>query len=627
MRKLHCYSLFKSAAALCCIGALVCLFAACPNGQTRKNQATVIVNVLDSVGGVPITEPAALTVYKVGTERSLYSQVQVINGTAQLSLQKNERYDFSLSGTENGRAASAIENYWIRSADIQTVTMIQRMIQKGARPEAPSIQSVTLNGKSFEDGGVWAGAAGQTMKLQIVFKAPSRAIQARSTDTNFGCAIGVGTAPSFYNNIASASPDCERNADGSWKCTANFALQKISFPDEFNNFIITAYDVAGNRVERHINSIQFKERRPALKTIEGASIQEFRVEMRRYPHSLKIFNTQQQSELRPRSISPHNGESTSYEVLLWFQIKDLASQDLPIRGFDIYRRVQGQSAWTLVGRKQYAADYTGEQDSQYSTYMGFHNGYDTDPSLEEGVTYEYKVEPFTDGTHRLVSPTATARLLPASTIELINPADNGVVKKSELDKLSFSFRITNPAIWDNRLADSFMFGLLVTDKTSSENVIFAGKISVYLKRSAGRRLGLQYAVSGNPKEYSFAELQERGYIPADATEDDFISYSNGIVTIKPRYLTTAGFNHPLFRDAAFKTGYTYSWDILDWGKDAKEILDNEPAEFTAVWQSKDIEGHEIPYPTEPLSSSESFVSHLRYPGSLNGQCYFKVIDE
>ena len=213
MRKLHCYSLFKSAAALCCIGALVCLFAACPNGQTRKNQATVIVNVLDSVGGVPITEPAALTVYKVGTERSLYSQVQVINGTAQLSLQKNERYDFSLSGTENGRAASAIENYWIRSADIQTVTMIQRMIQKGARPEAPSIQSVTLNGKSFEDGGVWAGAAGQTMKLQIVFKAPSRAIQARSTDTNFGCAIGVGTAPSFYNNIASASPDCERNAD------------------------------------------------------------------------------------------------------------------------------------------------------------------------------------------------------------------------------------------------------------------------------------------------------------------------------------------------------------------------------------------------------------------------------
>ena len=411
------------------------------------------------------------------------------------------------------------------------------------------------------------------MKLQIVFKAPSRAIQARSTDTNFGCAIGVGTAPSFYNNIASASPDCERNADGSWKCTANFALQKISFPDEFNNFIITAYDVAGNRVERHINSIQFKERRPALKTIEGASIQEFRVEMRRYPHSLKIFNTQQQSELRPRSISPHNGESTSYEVLLWFQIKDLASQDLPIRGFDIYRRVQGQSAWTLVGRKQYAADYTGEQDSRYSTYMGFHNGYDTDPSLEEGVTYEYKVEPFTDGTHRLASPTATARLLPASTIELINPADNGVVKKSELDKLSFSFRITNPAIWDNRLADSFMFGLLVTDKTSSENVIFAGKISVYLKRSAGRRLGLQYAVSGNPKEYSFAELQERGYIPADATEDDFISYSNGIVTIKPRYLTTAGFNHPLFRDAAFKTGYTYSWDILDWGKDAKEILD------------------------------------------------------
>ena len=627
MRTLQSYSFFKCTATLCCIGALVCLFAACPTGQTQPQQkpATVTVNVLDSSGGVSITERTMLTVYNAGTTTSACEPVTVTNGTAQLSLLKGQRYDFSLSGTENGRAASVIENYWVRNTDVQTVTMIQRKIQTGAQPKAPSIQSVTLNGQPFEDGGVWAGAPGQTMRLQIIFKSPSRAIQARPTDTNFGCAVDIGTSPSFHNNIASVSPVCERDTDGSWKCTANFAFDRISFPDEFNNFIITAYDVSGNRVERHINSIEFKERRPGLKTIEGATIQGFRVEMHRYPHSLNLFNTHKQ--IRPLGIAPHNGESNTYEVLLWFQIKDIASQDLPIRGFYIYRRKQGQTEWALVGRKQYAADYNGEQDSRYPSYMGFHLGYDTDPSLEEDVTYEYKVAPFIDGSHRIESPIATARLLPASTLQLITPVDNGVVKKSELNNLSFSFKITNPAIWDNQLADAFTFGLLITEKTSSENVIFAGKVSVYLKEAAGKRLKLQYAISGDPKEHRFTELQDRGFIPPDVVEDDLISYSNGIITIHPRYLKTPEFNHPLFKDATFNTGCTYGWDILDWGKDAKDILDNEPAAFTAVWESKDPSGHTIPYPREPLSSSESFVSHLRYPGSLNGQCYFKVIDE
>ena len=626
MKKLHHYPFFKCAAALCCIGVFISLFTACPNGQTPKKGVAVTVNVLDSVGGVPITESTVLTVYKVGASRSLYDQVRIVNGSALLYLPKNQRYDFNLSGTENGRAASVIENYWIRTADMQTVTMIQRMIQKGAQAEAPSIQSVTLNGRPFEDGGVWAGALSQTMKLKIVFKSPSRAIQETPQNGNFGCAVGIGTSPSSRNSIATVSPVCERDIDGSWKCTANFSFDTISFPDELNNFVITAYDVAGNRVERHINFIEFHERRPGLKTMEGSSIKDFNVQMRRYPHSLKLFNTPKQSDTRLFGITPHNGESTTYAVQLSFKIKDLALQDLPIRGFYIYRRIHGQSEWTLIGRQQYAIDYTG--GSTYSGYKGVHIGYDTDPALEEGVTYEYKVAPYIDGSHHRDSPIATARLLPAFTIQLMSPADNGFVKKSELNNLSFSFRITNPQIWDNRLADSFKFGLLITEKTSAEKVVFAGKVSVYLNAAAGNRLGLQYTVSGNPQEYSFKELQTRGFIPSTAMEDDFISYRNGIVTIHPRYLRTAAFNHPLFKDKEFQTGYTYSWDIFDWGKNPidENGPDNDPARFGAQWLSKDADGNEIPSDTELPSLSESFASNLNYPGSLNGQCYFKIID-
>jgi len=54
---------------------------------------------------------------------------------------------------------------------------------------------------------------------------------------------------------------------------------------------------------------------------------------------------------------------------------------------------------------------------------------------------------------------------------------------------------------------------------------------------------------------------------------------------------------------------------------------DNPAVFTAIWQSKDANGNEIPYPTEPFSSSESFASNMRYSGSLNGQFFFKIADE
>jgi prcAII len=645
--------LLRKYAALGFLCTLIALFTACPNitpsgkqpqGNTQQNETpqtkpptgngqhlkstAVTVNVIDSVGGVSVMEPTTLTVYKAGTAITAYGPVTVTNGTVQLSLPKDQCYDLHLSGKKDKLAASVIENYWVRSEKAQTVTMIQRVVQIGALTQAPSIQSVTLNSVPFQDGDVWAGTRDQTMNLNIVFRAPSRAIQARPTDTNFGCAVGIGSAPSFHNNIASTSPVCTREADGSWKCTAHFAFSAISFPNEFNDFIITAYDVAGNRVERHINYIEFKERRPGLRTMTGAHIKGFRVEMRRFPHSLKLFNIPEQSGYRPFGIMPHNGESNTYEVLLWFQIKDFASRDLPIRGFYIYRRKQGESEWTLVGRKQYAKDYTGDQDTRFTEYKGFHLGYDTDPALEEGVTYEYKVSPFVDSNQHLDSHTATARLLPANTIQLEYPADNGTVKKSEINKLSFSFKITNPDIWEKKQADSFSFGLLITEKTSAQEIIFAGKMTVYLKKSAGNRLGLQYSISGNPKEYSFKELQNRGYIPVGAVEDDFVSYANGMVTIKSAYLNNKAFNHPLFKDKEFTTGSSYGWDIFDWGKDAKEKRDDEPAVFTAIWPSKDADGNIIiPSPTEPLSSSESFANGLRYAGSLNGQYFFKVTNE
>ena len=620
--------LFKIYVLPCILCLFVCFFTSCPNGAGGTFGGTLVtVTVLDSVGGTPVRESSTLAAYKAGTTILEYTSVPVVGGTARLYLSKDQCYDLRLSGIKDKLAASVIENYWVKS-DRQTVTMIQRVPQQGALTEAPSVQSVKLNGIPFEDSGIWSGGGDAPMRLEIVFHCPSRAIVANASG-NFGCAVAVGSSPSSRNNIASVSPDCVKAADGSWTCTARFNFNKISFPNKIDDFIITAYDAAGNRVERHINSVEFKERRPAIKDISGASVKDFRVEMHRFPHSLKLFSLPEQSAIRPFGIGTHNGESNTSEVLLYFRVKDRGAEDLPIRGFDIYRRVQGQTEWTRVGQRQYAADYAGENNSNWPAYKGIHLGYDTDTSLTENVTYEYKVAPFTDGTHHLDSPTATARLLPANTIELQSPADNGFVKKSELNNLSFSFRLTNAAIWDQKLADSFSFGLFITEKTSDQKIIFAGKATFYLKKGKGEKLGLQYAMSGNPQEHSFKELQARGVIASNLTEDDFISYKNGVITIKPAYLfhTTKGFNHPQCKDETFQTGVTYAWDIFDWGKELKKTYDDEPAAFSAAWKSKDVDGNEIGTDIEPLSSSESFANAIRYASSLNGQYFFKVTDE
>lgn len=625
------YSQFTRYTAFCFLCALVCFFTSCPNGAQQNgiyaSGTAVTVNILDSVGGTPQTASTILSAYKAGTKSAACQPVTVSGGSAQLYLPEGQCYDLYLSGEKNKLAASVIENYWVKSANAQTVTMFQRTPQQGAATEAPSVQSVKLNGVPFEDSGVWSGAVDKPMVLEIVFRAPSRAIQAVPTNGNFGCAVAVGSSPSSRNKIASVSPECVRNGDGSWTCTARFNFDKISFPNKTDDFIISAYDTAGNRVERHINSIEFKERRPALTDISGSSVKDFRIEMHRFPHSLKLFSLPNQSAISPFGIRSHNGESNTYEVLLYFRVKDASSQDLPIRGYDIYRRLQGQTEWTHIGQRQYVADYAGENNPNWPSYKGYHLGYDTDTSLEENVTYEYQVRPFNGSGKNLVSPTATARLFPANTIELQSPADNGFVKKSELNNLSFSFRLTNPDIWEQKLADSFSFGLFVTEKTSNQKIIFAGKATFYLKKNGGEKLALQYAISGNPQEYSFKELQTRGVIASNLTEDDFISYKDGVITIKPAYLITEGFNHPQCKDEKFQTGVTYAWDIFDWGKRLKETYDDEPAAFSAAWKSKDVDGNEIGTDIEPLSSSESFANAIRYASSSNGQYFFRVTAE
>jgi len=609
------YFMSKKCAVLCCTAVLLGVLSTCSTDipNTDNTYASVKIKVLDSVCGSPITEDSALTVFEARKHSIKYDTIPVVNGEAELSLKKNRAYDFRLKGEKNKLAASVIENYFIDEKNMQLVSMIQREPLHGAETEAPRVKTVLLNDKPFSDGDFWFSTFTQQMILKVVFSSPVRPIQSVPSNGNFGCSFAVGSSPSARNGIAEVSPYCVKEPDGSWECTAVFTLDEISFRNSIDTLVITAYDFVGNRVEKHINSVTFSERRPAYRTIDGASIQGFRVEMHRFPVSLRLFGEESEASA---TTYRHQGasNSSSHEVILWFSIKDYVNRDLPIRGFDIYRRRQGSPKWILVQKKQYAKDYSGPQNLSpaFKAYKGFHTGYDTDSSLEEDVTYEYKIAAFTDTDHYLESPVGTARLLPANTIELESPADNGFVKKSALDDLSFSFRITNPSLWENKIADFFSFGLRVTRKDSDKEVVFAGDISVDLKAEEGKRLTFKTSIGNQFTDLDFKDLKQRGFIDSDVQESDYLSYKDGIITIKPEYLKAQIFNHPKFQSKTFETGVTYCWDIYDWGKDPIENYDDEPAVFAAIWGN---------------NTSESFANGLRYASSANGGFYFKITDE
>ena len=104
----------------------------------------------------------------------------------------------------------------------------------------------------------------------------------------------------------------------------------------------------------------------------------------------------------------------------------------------------------------------------------------------------------------------------------------------------------------------------------------------------------------------------RGLVAPDLSESDLLTYKDGVVTIHPKYLNTSVFNHPKYQSKTFKTGYTYCWDIFNWGKHPDETYDDEPAVFAAIWND---------------NTSESFANGLRYASSANGNFYFKITDE
>lgn len=569
----------------------------------------ISIEIVDSVCGTLIREDTVLSIYDSETQQQVLDPITISHGKETLSLLKGKCYTFKLAGKRNRLAASTLENYAV-TKDTQNLTLIQRVPQMGSAVEAPSITDITLNGRTFTDNQHCSNDAGTV--LQVVFRAPSRAIQPAPKAGNFACAFGIGSSASAYSKVRETTPVCEYNPDGSWTCTAQFSLENIPFLSGTEMFSITAYDLAGNRIERHINNVTFKNNLIGGAYVpDSISIQDFQVEMIRYPHSLRLFAAQEHA-LRPFGLQPHDGRSTSYETKLWFSVKHLGA-NVPITAFEIYRRDKGQESWERVQRKQYTSKYSGADTAAGfpPSYKGKHLAYDTTP-IEEGKEYEYYVKVFIDKDHFITSPIGTVRLLPACTIRLVSPADNTVVKKSELKALSFTFQLTNPALWEKEQARYFDFGILITERTAEDKKIFAGKMTIALNADTGNRLSIQLS---DKKNYRLSKLKEKGILPESIAEDDIVSYHNGYVTLKPAYLVQQLNNTNTIPE--FKSGHTYSWEIFDWEY-------NEPARFVAVWFTKDWNGNSLT--KAKLHTSESLANRLRSAGSLNGHFYFTVTD-
>ena len=152
------------------------------------------------------------------------------------------------------------------------------------------------------------------------------------------------------------------------------------------------------------------------------------------------------------------------EVLTWVDLTyeyDFSEVGFPT-GFEVFRRLEGESDFRSIGRVSVGQAYIGDlfsvenpEDAQAPYLFGFR---DVSPALQADLTATYRVEAVT-GSERAASDTVSVTPLPAFYVDAENPA-NGATDVPVLPTYVLSF--------ENR-SDLVFFGVLVLDRVHADD--------------------------------------------------------------------------------------------------------------------------------------------------------------
>jgi hypothetical protein len=354
----------------------------------------------------------------------------------------------------------------------------------------------------------------------------------------FGIKMGLDQTPSSFTGISAdtnLSTSSYSATAGTFTGTAYFATSWANTTSGPHTISFVIYDRANNRTEKNL-TVTNTLANTSGSDISAAYFQSLSADLRIYGVSREYFKTKQSTD----SLTGLATGSISYRTTISFKFQDASSggNAVPILGFTVYRSADNGVSWESVGTVNYGALSTGSS--------GTHTFYDTDSQLTEGVEYEYKVKVFTDDTHTNTSSVmGPVKFLPAFTASLVAPANKSTAIDAS-DLPNFTFRISDPSLWDALVSDRFYFSPVI--RKADGTYVYIGYF--YYKFSTNQ---LCFVYSGNGSWYAFNTTSTALLISFDS--------STGTISLNPS-LFNANTNYATGADLSLDSGVTYYWDIF-----------------------------------------------------------------
>ena len=597
-----------NAAALWCILLLAFLFGSCPQQKSASepekdpypipaDAVSVEITVSDSVSGT-LVDGTKLVVFDSVDGKQVTNQLPVRKGKVTAKVSPKKKYDFVLLGKKGSWAGSRLQDYYVPEEGLKGVMMLQfehGQITRDVTP--PHIDKVTIenaSGAVINDDHVIDTAV---KKIYVEFSSKVGAVEDVAWN-GFGAKLGIGMMPTSYAGIYGEYTPDNTPGDGIFTSKYVFDIEHAAMPDGNTKLIIVGYDVANNRVEKHIPVKLNKA--PAAAPLSNAKFGSAFMIIERVPFTNNTFSTEPGQglvqlgsghEVMPQALNPVEGHNSSYMAVFVFGVVDKTTPttSVPIMGFDVFRKEKGSlDAPKFVSRTHYD-----EPKTETNPGWGAHQGFDTSSELEEGKEYEYTIKAFT-ATDTLESPVFTGKVMEAFTYSLKAPENRKKISAADAANMSYSCTISNKKLLTKEEADWCDLGLLILDGQGQP--VFGSKFRYVFDKvvgvsSIGPDLEIDTIgfVSGGVRRFSYKRQLAtplQTYYSINKLEDLItVDSSTGIITITDKFVKIAQFNVAAGTPMEYQAGVNYQWDIQDWGKSAISLKDDKALRIVKLYDS------------------------------------------
>lgn len=578
---------------------------------------SVEITVSDSVSGT-VVDGTKLAVYYAGSTSQAASVLPVKDGKVTVKVSPEKKYDFILLGEKGKWAGSMLQDYYVPEGG-KSLTMLQfghgQITRDVTPPRIGKVKIENASGADITDGYKIGNAE---KKVYVEFTSGVGAVESVAWN-GFGAKLGIGMMPTSSAGIYGVYTPDNTPGDGVFTSEYVFDIEHAAMPNGNTELIIVGYDVANNRVEKHI-PVSFNKTAAAA-SLSGAKFMPSRIIMERVPFTNNTFSTEPGQGLvqldsghgvMPQALNPVEGHNSSYIAAFVFGVVGNAPPNapVPIMGFDLYRKERGSTeGFKFVSRTHYDRPKTETRPG-----WGVHQGFDTSSELEEGKEYEYKIEAFT-ATDKLKSGVLTGKVMEAFTYSLEAPENRKTIPLAQAANMSYSCRISNKKLLTKEEADWCDLGLLILDGQGL--AIFGSTFRYVFDSQVGPDLLIDtigFAQGDDPVRFSYKRQLATAlqtYYSIDSLDDLItVDSSTGLITITAKFLKIAQFNVAAGTPMIYKAGVSYQWDIQDWGDNPYSLGDDwalRIVKMYGVGQQSRTMGNNDPSGSNAINGRFTFV--------------------